>query len=73
MSLQWWHSWAPWFASCGYQLHGLVYETEGEYTELTKSLWLSMKVRGGDGTDPSPYAYIEADVHSQLAKRSCRI
>ncbi|KAK0504293.1 hypothetical protein EDD18DRAFT_1132822 [Armillaria luteobubalina] len=65
--LHWWDSWAPWFASRGYQLHKLIYETEGEYMELTRSLLPAMKVREGDGMDPSPYAYIEADVHSQGA------
>ncbi|KAK0231535.1 hypothetical protein IW262DRAFT_1454564 [Armillaria fumosa] len=64
--LHWWHSWAPWFASRGYQLHELVYETEGEYTELTLSLLPAMKFRGED-MDPSPYAYIEGDVHPQGA------
>ncbi|KAK0492802.1 hypothetical protein EDD18DRAFT_1182756 [Armillaria luteobubalina] len=63
--LHWWHSWAPWFALV-LSTSKLVYETEGEYTELTLSLLPAMKFREQD-TDPSPYAYIEGDVHPQGA------
>ncbi|KAK0501649.1 hypothetical protein EDD18DRAFT_1246909, partial [Armillaria luteobubalina] len=66
VQLQWWHSWAPWFVGRGYHLHKLVYETEGEYTELTLSLLPAMQFREQD-TDPSPYAYIEGDVYPQGA------